>query len=129
MTPNVFRLLPSDEDDDPDDDVREEDEDEEVEQDEEDEEDEETWQVARAPAGGKLRRSLDFRGSTPYTGPALRPTCVPDRRSSMASYAPLNVAVRCPEMFSGLSHIGGHGYADRDNRTTPHRQRLRLYPR
>ena len=89
MNPQAFRLFPTDEDDDSDDDVPEEDEDEEVEQDEEDEEEEETWEVARAPAGGELRRSLDFSGSTPYTGPALQPTCVPDRRSSMASYAPL----------------------------------------
>ena len=89
MTRHAFRLFPSDEDDDGDDDFLEEDEDEEVEQDEEDEEDEETWQVARTGAAGKLRRSLDFRGPTTYTGPALRPTCVPDRRSSMALYAPL----------------------------------------
>ena len=39
-----------------------------------------------------------------------------------------HVAVRGPEMFSGLSHIGGHGYADRHNRTTPHRQGVRVHP-
>jgi hypothetical protein len=129
MTPQAHDLSPSEEDDDLDDDDVDEDEDDEVEQDEEDEEEEETWQVGWAPGNESSAVLLTSAAQVPTLAQPYGRRASRIARSSMALIRSAHVAVRCSEMFSALSHIGGHGYANRDNRTTPHRQRLRLYSR
>jgi hypothetical protein len=70
---------------------------------------------------------LDFATRTPYTGPSFSPT----RAGSPASHGFIRPLVgRSGSAWDGLrlARIGGHGYADRDNRTSPHRQGFWVHP-
>jgi len=111
---------------DPDDEDLEE-EDEEVEETEEDEE-EEAWRVHRLMPSKRFAVRLTSHPWNPYTGATFRTDALGPRLP--ASYAPPLVAVRGPLRYrSGLSCIGGDGYANRDNRTASDRQRVWIHPR
>jgi hypothetical protein len=80
---------------------------------------------------------LDFILRTPYTGPSFRPARADfqvswsvgrDRSRPAASYV-RHQRMRAPGDSPRHTRIGGQGYADRNYRTAPHRQGIRVHPR
>ena len=100
-------------DDDEDDDRDPDDEEPEVDEDEEDDDEEEVWQV-RLTAGEEIPTLAGLFRFARRRAP--RPRLLPWPHTLRFLSGPW-----APGMSPGFSHIGGHGYADRDNRTAPHR--------
>ena len=80
---------------------------------------------------------LDFTLRTPYTGPSFRPARVfpgfverwPGSISGPRLHTSAHERMRAPGDSPRHTRIGGQGYADRDYRTAPHRQGIRIHPR
>ena len=105
--PFALQIPPPDDDDDIDVDEDEDDEEDE-ESDEDEDEEEEEWQV-------------DFRTLKFLHWPSFSTDARLDRRVTGLIRSALSCGPWPLGCLSGLSCIGGNGYADRDNRATPHR--------